>query len=236
MLSQAGYLAVGTTSLGVAGAVGKPDAKGAVREETLALTHRLARLPVLLTVDLESGFSDDPAEAADLAAEISAAGAVGINLEDGRADETLAPSDLHCAKISAIKSRSPELFVNARTDAFWLATKASQSALDESLQRARDYLSAGADGIFVPGLRDYQSVQTLSAEIAAPLNILYQPGRHTLSRLARAGAARVSTGSLLFRAALQVLVQTAHAARDDAVLEDSERPTYRQIQTALIGP
>lgn len=236
MLAQAGYPAVGTTSLGVAGAVGKPDAMGSVREETLVLTHRLARLPVLLTVDLESGFSDDPEEVADLAAEISAAGAVGINLEDGTLDQTMGPSDLHCAKIAAVKSRVPELFVNARTDAFWLTPKASQPALDDSLRRARDYLSAGASGIFIPGLQEYQSIETVSAEIDAPLNILYQPGRHTLSRLALAGVARVSTGSLLFRAALQALLQTSHAARDYAVLEDPERPTYRQIQTALIGP
>lgn len=235
VLCQAGYPAIGTTSLGVAGAAGKPDAAGAVREETVALTQRLARIPVLLTVDLESGFSDDPEEVAGLGEEISDAGAVGINLEDGRPDGSLAPSDLHCAKIAAIKTRSPELFVNARTDAFWLAPVSAPPALTETLQRAAAYLSAGADGIFIPGTQGYETVATLSAEIDAPLNVLYLPGRHTLSRLASAGAARVSTGSLLFRAALQAVVETARAAASDAVLDDPERPTYAQIQSALRG-
>jgi hypothetical protein len=40
---------------------------------------------------------------------------------------------------------------------------------------------------------------------------------------------------LLFRAALQAVVETARAAASDAVLDDPERPTYAQIQSALRG-
>ena len=49
-----------------------------------------ARLPVLLSVDVEAGFSDDPAAVAGYVAELAGLGVVGINLEDGRADGTLA--------------------------------------------------------------------------------------------------------------------------------------------------
>jgi 2-methylisocitrate lyase-like PEP mutase family enzyme len=241
VLVQAGYVAVGTTSLGVAAAAGKPDARGETREETVDLARRLASLPVLLTVDIESGFSDDPAQVAEVGKRLRDAGVAGINLEDGRHDGTLSPADLNCAKIAAVRSLAPELFINARTDAFWLAgpssgepaCASSAALLSETLQRASAYLAAGADGIFVPGAADLEMVRTLSSAIDAPLNILYQPGQHTFRELAKAGAARVSTGSLLFREALNSVLRTARRARGGAVPADSDRPTYARVQACI---
>ncbi len=120
-LARAGYRAIGTTSLGVAVSAGKPDAAAASRAETIALAWLLNRLPTLLTVDIEAGFSDDPFFVAELAAELAAAGAVGVNLEDGHPDGTLVPVDRHQAKIAAVRAQVPDLFINARTDTFWLA-------------------------------------------------------------------------------------------------------------------
>jgi 2-methylisocitrate lyase-like PEP mutase family enzyme len=103
----------------------------------------------------------------------------------------------------------------------------------ETLKRAAAYIAAGADGIFVPGAADVDTIRMLGRNIRAPLNILYLPGRHTLRMLADAGAARVSTGSLLFREALRSLIQTAHDARTGAVAAVSDRPTYAQVQAGL---
>lgn len=232
-LIEAGYGAIGTTSLGVAAAAGKPDAVGATREETLALTRRLGRLQVLLTVDIEYGFSDDPDEVSGVAHELCNLGAVGINLEDGRPDATLSAIELHCAKIAAVKSQTPELFVNARTDAFWLAPAHAPPPIGEALRRSSAYIAAGADGIYIPGAADAGIVATLSNQIAAPLNVLYTPGEHTFADLAKAGAGRVSTGSLLIRATWQTIVQTARAAWTDAVTADPGRPSYAHIRAVL---
>lgn len=135
-LVHAGYPVIGTTSLGVAASAAKADASGETREETVELTRRLAHLRVMVTVDIESGFSDDAEQVADLAEELADAGAVGINVEDGRPDGTLASVDLHCAKIAAIKARTPDLFVNARTDTFWNAEPGAPPATTETLRRA----------------------------------------------------------------------------------------------------
>lgn len=232
-LVRAGYTAIGTTSLGVAAAAGKPDATAATRDENIALTRRLASLPAMVSVDMEAGLSDDPHEVAAVAAELAAVGAVGVNIEDSRANGTLEPPELLCAKVSAVKAAAPNLFVNARTDAFWLADHSAPPPTDEALERAAAYLEAGADGIFIPGAADTDTIRTLSASIDAPLNILYLAGQHTFRELAAAGAARVSTGSLLFRTALGAAVATAHAARTAAVGPDPNRPTYEQIQSSL---
>jgi 2-methylisocitrate lyase-like PEP mutase family enzyme len=234
-LAQAGFAAIGTTSCGVAIAAGQPDATGAARAETVAVAQRLAVLPVLLTVDIEAGFSDNPREVAELAALLTDMGAVGINIEDGRPDGTLGPADLHCAKIEAIRAAAPGLFVNARTDAFWLAGRTAPPPVDEARQRARAYVAAGADGVFIPAVADPGLVKTLATTIDAPLNVLYLPGQHTLAELATAGAARVSTGSLLFREALRCVVETANAALHDAVQAHPGTPTYTQVQ-ALSHP
>lgn len=226
-LARDGHPAIGTTSLGVAAAVGKPDAASAARNETIALTRALGRLPCLLTVDIEAGFSDDPYDVADLAAELASAGAVGVNLEDGRPDGTLTDPALHREKIAAVKNRVPQLFVNARTDPFWLRTDA---ALDDACSRGAGYVAAGADGVFVPGVADEESIRRLVDELDAPLNVLYLAERHTLAELARLRVARVSTGSLLFRAALGAAVRTAAAIRNGGVQTDPQPPSYAEVQ------
>ncbi|MCP3805163.1 isocitrate lyase/phosphoenolpyruvate mutase family protein [Allokutzneria sp. A3M-2-11 16] len=204
-LFDAGFPVVGTTSLGVAAVHGLPDATGAARAETIALTELIAGLG-MVTVDIESGFSSDPAQVAELAVRLSDAGAVGVNLEDAM----MAPEIL-CGLIEAIKHSVPGLFVNARTDTYWLG----DSSLDETLVRAESYVDAGADGIFVPGMTDPDEIATVVEQVDAPLNLLFLPGKHTVAELAALGVSRISTGSLLFRAAVHATVATALAVRDE---------------------
>jgi len=188
---RAGFRAIGTTSLGVAAVHGLPDAAGVTGAETLALARRLVRLPAPVTVDVEAGFGMDPAE---LATELTAIGIAGVNIEDGRADH-LAALDEQCALITAFKAAAPDVFVNARVDTYWL-----HLPTDDTTQRALAYVDAGADGVFVPGLRDEPVIEQLVAVLGeTPLNLLAQlPFR----RLRELGVRRVSTGSLPFRVAI----------------------------------
>ncbi|MEU1623081.1 isocitrate lyase/phosphoenolpyruvate mutase family protein [Streptomyces sp. NPDC005722] len=208
-LAAQGFAAIGTTSLGVAAAVGLTDGAAATAEATLALARRLGRGSFLYTVDAGGGFSDDPEEVAELARRLSSAGAGGINLEDGRPDGTLAPVELHAAKIAAVKAAVPELFVNARTDTYWLGRQEEETAA-----RLAVYEQAGADGVFVPGLSDQDEIAALTATLVVPLNILYTPTGPALTDLAALGVRRISLGSMLYRRALAAAVATATAIRD----------------------
>jgi 2-methylisocitrate lyase-like PEP mutase family enzyme len=228
-LAAAGFAAVGTTSLGVAAAHGLPDGAGQGRDQTLSLVRALhRRLPIPLTVDVEGGFGGTPAEVADLAAELAGTGAAGVNIEDGRPGGTLAPPAEQAALIAAVKARVPTLFVNARTDTHWLGV-----SRPETLDRARRYLDAGADGVFVPAVSDEREIAALAASLQAPLNVLLLPGM-TVPRLAGLGVARVSTGSLLFRAALAATVTTARsiAAGDPP---PATIPTYAETNALASG-
>lgn len=226
-LAAQGFRAVGTTSLGVSAAAGEPDGAPTTRDATVALATRLTRLDVLVTVDIADGFSADPAEVADLAAELAEAGAVGVNLEDGRPDGSLAPVDVQSALVTAVKERAPELFVNARTDTHW----AGDHSINEAETRARAYAAAGADGVFVPGLADPADVERIVA-IGLPLNLLFLPGKVTVAGLAELGVARVSLGSLPYRMALAAAAATALAIRDGRDLP-LRPPSYADV-TALL--
>ncbi|MGY1454297.1 isocitrate lyase/PEP mutase family protein [Streptomyces sp. SS8] len=230
-LAAHGFPAVGTSSLGVAAAAGLPDATGAARERTLALGRRLTRLPVPVSVDVEGGFSEDPAQVARLARELAGAGVAGVNLEDGLPGGRLADPVHHAEKIAAVKEAAPALFVNARTDTHWSAADPTTAA---AFRRARAYREAGADGVFVPGLTDEDGIRVLAGELDAPLNVLYSPGGPTRERLTELGAARISLGSLLFRAALQRAVELA-ASLADPVAPPPPMPTYDEA-CALAAP
>ena len=202
---DAGFPAVGTTSFGVASSLGLPDGDRTTRDANLALARALSVLPVPVSLDIEDGYDDDPQAVADYVSELDVA---GINLEDSTAESLVSP-DLHAAKVAAIKSRSPRLFVNARVDTYWLGQDAEP---EPTLARARAYVDAGADGVFVPGATDPEVIRELAARIDVPLNTLLVPGM-SLTDLGELGVRRVSTGSAPYRAAVDAAVAVATAAR-----------------------
>jgi 2-methylisocitrate lyase-like PEP mutase family enzyme len=214
-LVAAGFRAIGTTSLGVAAAHGLPDAQGVARDQTVALARMLSRLDCMYTVDIEAGFSADPAEVAALVVELAGIGAVGVNLEDGRPTGTLAPVDVQCSLLAAVKAAAPQVFLNARTDTHWLGGY----AVDEAIARCRSYVEAGADGVFIPGLTAAEDIREVVRAVGVPVNVL---GNRAVAGL---GVARISTGSLLFRAALGAAVAVARGEEPSPGI-----PTYAEVQ------
>jgi 2-methylisocitrate lyase-like PEP mutase family enzyme len=127
--------------------------------------------------------------------------------------------------IQTLKQGAPELFINARVDTYWVGV-----APQETLERARCYVDAGADGIFVPGLTDPTEIEHLVSNLDAPLNVLAQL---PVAVLAELGVRRISTGSRLFRASLQAAVDTAIALRDNVGTPDAF--SYEHVQR-LVTP
>jgi len=215
-LAGAGFRALGTTSLGVAAAHGRPDGLGATDAETLQLTRRLAGLGVHLSVDLETGSLAS-------AVAVAAAGAAGINVEDA-----MGPADAQAALIRSVKHEVPQLFDNARTDTHWQR----RGDLAETQRRVRLYADAGADGVFVPGLADPADIEAVVAAVDLPLNVLFLPGRLNVAALAGLGVRRISMGSLLFRAALAATVDTALAVRDGLRVR-TDLPSYGEVNSPV---
>ncbi|ASO20310.1 2-methylisocitrate lyase-like PEP mutase family enzyme [Actinoalloteichus hoggarensis] len=217
-LTAAGFSAVGTTSLGVAASAGLRDGRGDTLAETAALAAVLVELPVPISVDIEAGLHTEASDVADWAAELAESGIAGINVEDGR-PEGLAAVESQCALIAAIADRAPGLFLNARVDTHWLV--AEPPSVEAALSRARRYVAAGADGIFVPGITEPADIALLARELSVPLNVLAVPGGLDVSGLAKLGVRRISTGSLLFRTAVAAAVDTATALREGRPIDSA---------------
>jgi 2-methylisocitrate lyase-like PEP mutase family enzyme len=234
LLANAGFPAVGTTSLGVTAAAGLIDGAGQGRAAVLDLARRIVpRLIVPVTVDVEGGYSDDPGEVAALACELASVGTAGINLEDARPGGTLRSAAAQARIIRAVTDVAPGLFVNARTDTFWLGIGPEPGRLTDTIGRLLAYADAGASGVFVPGLADLQAVDTITLRIPQPLNLLWQPGA-SLAELGQAGVARVSTGSAPYRRALAAGLATAVAARDGSPPPAGDI-TYAELVAVLDG-
>ncbi|WP_037494134.1 isocitrate lyase/PEP mutase family protein [Solirubrobacter soli] len=212
-LAEGGFEAVGTTSLGVAAALGLSDGAAETAEATIDLARRLTHLPVHISMDIENGFSHDPAE---VAAYVDRLGPVaGVNLEDQLTDPQ------HFAQV-LVGVTGHGTFINARIDTYWLG----DGGVKETLERAEHYVHAGADGIFVPGVRDEREIAALVEALPVPLNVLFLPGL-TVPRLAELGVARISTGSLLYRAALGQALRVAAEIQDGR--SDFEAPPYAAV-------
>src|SRR5690606_139144 len=84
------------------------------------------------------------------------------------------------------------LVINARTDIFLRQHGEPDSRLPAAVERANAYRSAGADCLFVPGVRDVETIGKLVEGINGPINIMAGPGSPPVTELTRLGVARVS--------------------------------------------
>ncbi len=194
LMQTLGAKAVATTSAGVAWSHGYPDGDALPLEALVSTVRTMRRvLTVPLSVDVEGGYSADPDHAAANVAAVVAAGAVGINIEDGAA-----PSELLCAKLARIRaSVGPGLFINVRTDVYLRGLADNRVAA--VLARAEAYRAAGADGLFVPGLSTPEDIRAVVAACDLPLNVMAVPGLPPADALQALGVRRLSAGSAIIQ-------------------------------------
>jgi len=210
--------AIATSSGAVAAALGYADGENVPLDTVAGLVSRItASVSVPVSIDLEAGYGDTADAAANAAARIMKAGAIGINIEDGLVGgkRQLVNPDQHAAKIRAVRDTAQELgidlFINARTDPFLLKFGSPDQCLNEVARRANIYADAGADGIFVPGLNDLALIEKFVQLTPLPVNIMVTQGVPEIRDLARAGVRRVSLGPWPMMAAMRVIGQAAAA-------------------------
>jgi 2-methylisocitrate lyase-like PEP mutase family enzyme len=225
VIEAAGAQAIATTSAGVAWSLGFADGDRLERARALSVISGIANaVNVPVTADIEGGYADSAADVARTVDGVLEAGAVGINIEDGSRSADELESRIAAARRAADQAGVP-LFINARTDVFLTGIGAPELRVAETLARANQYVDAGADGIFVPGVVDSETIATLGAAIPVPLNVMVGAGAPTVAELGRLGVARVSLGSGVAQAAYAVAGRAAQELLADG--------TYRATSDAL---
>ncbi|MGN8049126.1 isocitrate lyase/PEP mutase family protein [Curtobacterium sp. 22159] len=204
LVESAGAPAIATTSAGVAWSLGHADGNALGREEAVAAISRIAgAVTVPVTADIEAGYADDAAGVEHTVDAVLEAGAVGINIEDGALPSAELAARIGAARRAADRAGVP-MFVNARTDVYLAGLVAPEQRLAEALQRAHRYLEAGADGVFVPGVGDADTIRALAEAIDGPLNVMVGSGSLNAAQLSDLGVARVSVGSGMAQAAYEI--------------------------------
>ncbi len=224
IFEEAGFPAIGTSSAGVAFSLGYPDGQKLSRDEVIGAVRRIAEaVEVPVTADVEAGFGSTPEEIADTARAVIAAGAVGMNLEDGAEDrpdflvEIDRQKEIIRAVVAAASSLGIPFVLNARTDIFLYGIGPAETRLARAIERLSAYRSAGAQSLFAPGVKDRETIGQLARGLDGPLNILAIAGTPPIAELQQLGVARVSVGSGPMRATLGFLGRMAKQFRDEGV-------------------
>ncbi|HEY1938172.1 MAG TPA: isocitrate lyase/phosphoenolpyruvate mutase family protein [Candidatus Angelobacter sp.] len=247
MIEHCGLPAVATSSAALANALGFPDGQYLPWPQMIENVARVCRaVQVPVTADIEAGFAPDLKGLEASIMQIIQAGAVGVNLEDAMPGHgeggPLYPLADQVARIQAARriaqAQGIHLVINARTDAYWQGGVTPEEALRNTLERGKTYLQAGADCVFVPGLRDPGHIKALLEHLRGvdqhgvdqqaanpqgvhpqaihphtPINILAGLGVPTIPELAKLGVKRVSFGSGPHRAAMGLLRRIADEAK-----------------------
>ena len=236
LLEHLGYEALATSSAGYAFTVGKPD-NAVGREGTLTHAEAVAAATSLpLSIDLENGFGDTPAIAAETIRLAAGTGAVGGSIEDatGRDDTPVYDRALAIARIRAAAEVVRELpfpfMLTARCENYLVG----RPDLKDTIDRLQAYQEAGADVLYAPGLTSKDDIETLVRSVDRPVNVLMglQGVKITVSDLAAIGVKRVSVGSGLARSALGAFLQAAREMREHGTFTFAEDATpYRTINS-----
>ncbi len=213
LLKQAGFRALGTTSAGIAWAMGRQDGQHAVsRAEAIengVLLGRLTGLPV--NGDLEDGFGPDPEDCAATVEAAIAAGLAGLGIEDTTADPA---NPIHAFERAVARVRRAaqaargRILLTGRTDIFLFGW----TDVGEAIRRLTAFADAGADVLYAPALPDMDAVRAVVGAVSPkPVNVLIGPrsGPVPLSELEEAGARRISLGGALYRRAMGGLAEAA---------------------------
>jgi 2-methylisocitrate lyase-like PEP mutase family enzyme len=175
----------------------------------LDIVRRIAHaVSVPVTADMEAGYGNKAEDAAKTARGVVETGAVGLNLEDAAHDpkQPLVDVALHVEKIKAVRSVAAStgvpLVLNARTDVYLANVGEPAERFAHAVRRANAYREAGADCLFIPGVRDAETIGKLVKEIDGPVNILAAPGVPSVPELAKLCVARMSVGGALMRAVI----------------------------------
>jgi 2-methylisocitrate lyase-like PEP mutase family enzyme len=234
ILTSLGFLALSTTSAGLAFSLGRRDGTASVsRAEALANAQSIADatdLPV--AADLENGYGNTPeivGETIRLAGE--RAGLVGGSIEDatGNPDSPIYDYRLAVRRIEAAAAAA-----RALPFPFMLVARAEnylhgRPDLDDTIRRLQAYEAAGAEVLYAPGITQPDDIRAVCSAVKKPVNVLMgMKGAPPLSvkELGELGVRRISLGSGFCRAALTAFLHAAREVIDDGTFTFAEQTLY----------
>ena len=218
ILAHLGFEALASTSMGYAFSIGMKD-NTVGRDGILKHIATLASatdLPV--SADLENGFGDDPAIAAETIRLAAAAGVVGGSIEDATGRED---GPIYCFEHAVARVQAAVEAARSLPFTFTLTARAEnylhgRPDIKDTIKRLQAYQEAGADVLYAPGLRTRDELVEVVRSVDRPVNALMglQGVRLSQAELSEIGVKRISVGSSLARAALGGFLRAAKEMKE----------------------
>jgi 2-methylisocitrate lyase-like PEP mutase family enzyme len=213
ILQVKGFPAAATASAAISSSLGYMDGEKIKLSTHLDLIERIVNsVEIPVTADIEAGYANDPSELGKTINKVINTGVAGINIEDSFEKEgSLRNVAEQCERIAMVRKTSDErglhLVINARIDSFLSnANKTKNQIIDETVERAQTYCTAGADCVYPVGVLDRETITTLRKNIILPINILGSHRTISLKEMQDIGINRVTFGPFIFRSALKKFV------------------------------
>jgi len=232
ILAALGFPALATSSGASAGVLGRRDGR-VTRDEALAHARAIVEatdLPV--SADLEKGFGDAPAVAAETIRLAAGVGLVGGSIEDATGDKAKPLYDIGhatervAAAVEAARALPFPFTLTARAENFLRGNP----DLDDTIRRLQAFERAGADVLFAPALPDLASVRAVCAAVSKPFNFMagIKGKSFTVAELEAAGVKRISVATSFYRAAMSGLLAAAREVKDQG--------TFGYLDRSLVTP
>lgn len=215
LLEEAGFGAIGTTSARIAYCHGIPDSQRELSFNTaLEETRKIAdavKIPV--SMDSENAYGDSPEVVFNNMKLIAETGVVGASIEDnGGGEISLYDIELATDRVRSAKEAVVDLgypfILTARAECYLTG---HPDPYPESIKRINRYREAGADCLYVPGIKYLETIKMLVDEVDGPVNIVMGLAGSPISysELKQAGVTRISIGGSLARATFGLIRKAA---------------------------
>ncbi|MBZ5617692.1 MAG: isocitrate lyase/PEP mutase family protein [Acidobacteriia bacterium] len=252
IVESVGFEALQISGFGLAGSLlGKPDVGLVDMKDILDITGHIARavrIPVMADIDTGGG---NAINAASITERLIEMGVAGVNIEDqvfpkrcGHMEgKQVIPAEEMVGKVRAMidvrRRLGADIVINARTDSY------AVHGLHEAIFRANLYLDAGADMVFLDGIRTRADIEYAAREIHGLLSVNLMDavtGVKTelipIPELARMGVARVSipvASIMVMHKALQDFFEALHGSPTGILAGETHWVSSFKAYTEFVG-
>lgn len=227
LIEKAGFKAIQCSGYSFSIAAGYKGETDVSLNENIELTRRIAEsVDVPVMADAEDGYGG-PEEVIETVDKFIRAGVAGLNIEDQIPDNksklSIIDEDLMAQKIiltreTAEAEENHDFIINARTDAL-RSTENREDGLEIAIDRANQYLEAGADLAFITYAATLDEVKKIVKEVKGSVSIAagqpYNIKEFSIEDLKKCGVRRISLPTLLIYSSLQAIKNSLEYLKED---------------------
>lgn len=235
LIEAAGFKAVQCSGYSFSIAAGYEREVDVTLEENVEWTRRIVdAVDVPVMADAEDGYGS-PENVVNTVSKFIKIGVAGLNIEDmipnGEPGVSVVDADLMMEKILVARKTAeiedkPDFIINGRTDAL-RSTEDRSEGLEIAIDRANQYLGAGADLAFITYVATLDEVERIMKKVKGPVSIAagqpYNVNEFSVNDLKTCGVKRISLPTLLIYSCLNGIDLSLKYLKEDNLLELFEK-------------